>query len=394
MERLEILLSDELRRAVEVNLTRDPMRIALDRTVPHAAEVASQVKYLSRARTKLPSYYSSRCVFLPLAFEQSSSEAAATRKRHSGRLAVDLTCGLGVDSLALSRRFERVVAIERDPVLAAVARENFRRLGADNIQVINGLAEDFIREFDDPVDLIYADPDRRSAEGKKLVRISDCSPDIEALLPDIQQITLRLVVKLSPLFDVAEPQRIFGHGCDVEVVSVNGECKEIVADIDFYRQSAGTISATAINSGEPDRQFSDNPNDTDFTIYEQSFEPDGYKFLLVPDVALQKSRLARRYFSRLGAYIESDNGYAFATERPDNSMGKILDIQSIESFDPKTLKRRLKADDIRNVDILRRDFPLSAAEIARQLGVREGGTTAIAFTRAAGRLWQIYLTNR
>jgi hypothetical protein len=89
-------------------------------------------------------------------------------------------------------------------------------------------------------------------------------------------------------------------------------------------------------------------------------------------------------------------------------MGKIYGIASIEPFDPKELKRRLKTGDIKNIEIMRRDFPLSAADIARQLGIKEGGksianapkatknTTGtprpkIAFTRTADRLWQIHL---
>ncbi len=75
-------------------------------------------------------------------------------------------------------------------------------------------------------------------------------------------------------------------------------------------------------------------------------------------------------------------------------MGRALEIRSIEPFDPKELKRWLKTGGIKSIDILRRNFPLSAADLTRQLGIREGGTTAIAFTKAAGRLWQIYLTKR
>ena len=51
----------------------------------------------------------------------------------------------------------------------------------------------------------------------------------------------------------------------------------------------------------------------------------------------------------------------------------------------------LKAQKIKRVDIMRRDFGLSTAEIARALGVAEGGRMKIAFTEIAGRRWQIVL---
>jgi 16S rRNA G966 N2-methylase RsmD len=397
---LDILLSEGFRLAVEANLGRDPLRIALDGRVEHAGLVASQVKYLDRARTKLPSWWAARCVLPGRAFEQASSEAAAGRLGGlSGRVALDLTCGLGVDSLALSRRFERVVALERDGNLAAVARENFRRLGVRNIEVVTVSAEDFLAgvgagtgsgaaslsEFD----LVYADPDRRDADGRKMVRLEDSSPDVVGLLPTIRRIAPRLVVKLSPLFDVDEVFRIFGSGVRTEVVSEGGECKQIVADVGFGFDggSGGSIRAVALGLGEYETSEPPPP-----PALARSFEPGKYRWLVIPDVALQKARLARRYLTERGVWIESDNGYGFAAEPPlADTLGRAVEIERVEPFDPKALKRRLRAGDIRSIDILRRDVPLSPADLARTLGIRPGGAVAIAFTRASGRLWQITL---
>ena len=54
-EEYELLLTDEVQRAIAVSRGRDPLDVALDRTVPHARLVATQVKYLARAASKLPS---------------------------------------------------------------------------------------------------------------------------------------------------------------------------------------------------------------------------------------------------------------------------------------------------------------------------------------------------
>ncbi len=382
---LRILSSGEFRRAVEENLGRDPVRIALDGRVPDAAEVATQVKYLGRAAEKLPSYHSARCILPPLAFEQSSSEAAAARKNYSGGMAIDLTCGLGVDSFWLSRRFEQVIALERDPFLAAIARENFRRLGADNIEVVNRSAEEYLSNGNIAADLIYADPDRRGADGKKMVRIEDCSPDVAALLPALRRTAPRLVVKLSPLFDVGEVFRVFGPHTRAEVVSMGGECKEIVAEV-ADDISTPTVRAVAIGLGDAEYPF-----DEEWSAPEQLFAPEKYRYLVIPDVALQKARLARRYLNEREVWADSDNGYGFAAEKPEGIMGRVLEIGAIEPFDPKALKRRLRAQNTKSIDILKRDFPLSTADIARQLSIREGGVQKIAFTRANGRLWQITL---
>ena len=97
-EQFTLLCTEEIRRAVDENISRDPLAVALDKRVTHAAEVATQVKYLDRARKKLPSYYEARCIIPSLAFEQSSSEECAGHKPLGGGSVLDLTCGLGVDA--------------------------------------------------------------------------------------------------------------------------------------------------------------------------------------------------------------------------------------------------------------------------------------------------------
>ena len=106
MSDLDVLLSEPVRRAVEDNLDRRPTDIALDGRIAHAARVATQVKYLQRAREKLPAMYRARCILPPLAFEQSSSEACAARKPLCGGRVLDLTCGLGAVSYTHLRAHE------------------------------------------------------------------------------------------------------------------------------------------------------------------------------------------------------------------------------------------------------------------------------------------------
>ena len=183
-EEYELLLTDEVQRAIAVSRGRDPLDVALDRTMPHARLVATQVKYLRRARTKLPAYYAARCILPPRAFEQASSEAAAARKSCAGQRALDLTCGLGVDSLYLARRFRRVVALERDPALAQIAAENFRRLDVGNVEVVCTDAESYLAAAGERFDWIFADPDRRDAVGRKQLR--HAAPIMTGRLSEVQ----------------------------------------------------------------------------------------------------------------------------------------------------------------------------------------------------------------
>ena len=376
-EEFELLRTEELRQAVAAARGRDPLDVALDRTVPHARLVATQVKYLARAERKLPTYAAAQCILPPRAFEQASSEATAAHKAIEGDTVLDLTCGLGVDSLYLSRRFRRVVALERDPLLARITSENFSRMGVANIEVVNTSAEEYLRQEGLHFDWIYADPDRRSAEGRKLVLLEACSPDIVALKPKIDRITARLCLKNSPLFDVDEALRLFPDS-RVEVLSLGDECKEML----IYADGTGPlVTATALGIGSFAAAPGAMPPET------PPFDPERFRWLVIPDVALRKARLTRLHLAGK-ADCWSDNGFGFAAAEPYGVIGRVSPIESIEPYDPKRLKRGLKG---RGVEILKRDFPLPPDELMRRLGAHPGADVRMAFTKIGNDFWAIRL---
>lgn len=377
-EEYRLLCTEEVREAIRKNRQRDPLRVAMDRSIPEARLVATQLKYLERARTKLPSYAEAGCILPPRAFEQSSSEECAAHKPIEGARVLDLTCGLGVDARALAARFDEVVTLERNEVLAEVARENFRRLGVEHVSVLTTDAESYVATCEEHFDWIYADPDRRSERGKKLVRLEDCSPDVVALLPRLRQLSPRLCLKNSPLFDVDEARRIFPD-CAVEVISLGGECKEVL--ILTGEGVKPELRATALGVGSYAAM------DEQPLPPAPTFEPNGYRYLIQADVALQKARLVRRYLCGK-ADCWSENGYGFAAEPIEGLIGRQYAIERIEPFDPKGLKRALKG---RKVELLKRDFPLQIEELRRRLEVATGDEMRLAFTKIGAAYWTIWL---
>ena len=378
-EEFSTLLQPEVRQAIEENIDRDPLQVALDRGIVHAREVASQVKYLQRARTKLPRLYEARAIIPQRAFEQSSSEECAAAKRMRGGRLLDLTCGLGMDAVAMADRFERVVAVERDEVLADVVRENLRRMGVENVEVVTASAEEYASSCKEHFDWVYADPDRRTADGKRVVRLEDCSPDMVALYPALGRITERVAIKNSPLFDIEEAFRLFGD-CTVEVLSLAGECKEV----NIYIDGCGArIVAEAVGRERVEyarEEVVDSP-------CEGEFEAEEYRYLIVPDVALQKARLVLHSL-RGKADVWSNNSFGFAREKVEGILGRVEEIEKIEKFDPKALKRELRGV---GVDILVREFPMSVDQVRQRTGMRSGAERRIALTRIKGQAYTIFL---
>ena len=378
-EELDILRLQEVRQAIEENIERDPLRVALDSRIPHAREVATQVKYLQRARQKLRRMYEARCILPQRAFEQASSEQTAAAKRLSGGRLLDLTCGLGIDSTAMAERFESVVTIERDEVLAEVVRENLRRQGIDNVEVVTASAEEYVATCKEQFDWIYVDPDRRTDQGRRVVRLEDCSPNVVELWPALKRISSRVAIKNSPLFDVEEAFRLFGH-CGVEVLSLAGECKEVMIYADG-REPA--LAAEAVGKGRVEFKRSEIVN----WPMPEEFAAAEYSHLIIPDVALQKARLVRHALHDV-ADVWSENSFGFARTEPRDVLGRVEEVARIEPFDMKALKRELKGV---GTDITMRDFPHPLDEVRRRTGMRSGNEVRLALTKVEGRCYTIYL---
>ena len=375
---LDILRTEEVRRAIDENIECDPAKIALSKGVPHAALVATQVKYLQRARRKLPALYEARCIIPPRAFEQCSSQESARRKPLSGGAVLDMTCGLGIDTMALAEHFERVVSIERDEVLAEVVRYNMSLLGITNVEVVTASSEEYVVSTAEHFDWVFVDPDRRSAEGKKMVCMEDCSPNVVELMPRLREISERVAIKLSPMFDCAEAFRLCSPA-EVEVVSIGGECKEV----NIYTNAPQDVLRIAV-IGDGEWSFGSEAMTAEPSA--EAFAPEEYRYLLVPDVALQKARVAISAL-RPHASIWSNNGYAFARELPAEPLPvRIFEIVSIEPYRPKELKRRLKGE---GVEFMKRDCALSIDAVRRATATRPGGERLFALTTIAGDTWVI-----
>ena len=196
-------------------------------------ELATQIKGYRKALEKLPRLAARQGIVYPpgVSLEQCSSEATARYKASllpEGRRCADLTGGFGIDTLALSERFAQVDYYETQAELARIAAHNFSVLGADNIAVHSedGLAA--LETTQEEYDLIYADPARRVTHAHRVFSVADCTPDIASAKDLLLSRSRRLLIKLSPMLDIAATLRIFPQTSQVHVVAVRNEVKELL----------------------------------------------------------------------------------------------------------------------------------------------------------------------
>jgi hypothetical protein len=182
------------------------------------------------------------------------------------------------------------------------------------------------------------------------------------------------------MFDCAEAFRLCSPA-EAEVVSIGGECKEV----NIYTNAERDMLRIAV-IGDGEWSF-----DHETMVAEPSaeaFTPTEYRYLLVPDVALQKARVAIAALKPHAA-IWSNNGYAFARELPDVALpARAFEIKSIEHYRPKELKRRWKGE---GVEFMKRDCALSIDAVRRATGTRPGGERLVALTTVANDTWVIDL---
>ena len=98
--------------------------------------------------------------------------------------------------------------------------------------------------------LVLIDPARRDANGRKTVAINDCTPDVCALNQQLLAVADVVMIKLSPMLDIASAERQLEGVKEIHVVSVGGECKEIL------------IVLQGLAVGVPIRQAQGVPNDS------------------------------------------------------------------------------------------------------------------------------------
>lgn len=167
-----------------------------------------------------------------LSWEQASSYQTASWKTQliePQSTVVDMTGGWGMDALFFSLAGAHVTHCEVQTDLSDIVTENARLVNTP-LQTFRGSGFDYLVQSTAPIDLIYLDPARRDANQKKVVRLSDLTPDLTPHWPTLWTKTSRILIKLSPMMDLNELAAQIPGLARVILLSVRNELKEILAE--------------------------------------------------------------------------------------------------------------------------------------------------------------------
>lgn len=359
-----------------------------------------QIEGRQLARRKLPSWAERDGLLFPprLSMEQCSSEATARYKRQlvkrllhstatdsevpSGTL-TDLTGGFGVDFSFLAPLFERAVYVERLPHLCRTAEHNFKVLGISQAEVANRDAESHLQNMT-MADVIFIDPARRDGGGRKTVAIADCEPNLERLQTLLRQKSRFTLIKLSPMLDIhVALQRLQGIS-QVHVVSVAGECKELLLVMQDD-DGVETPAMHAVNMTEKETEtpfvFTWDEENTASCTYAR--EPGRY--LYEPNASLLKAGAHRIIGARFGLAKLHPNSHLYTADRLVTGFpGRTFLVESASGFGKKEIKALLKDTPKANLTV--RNFPTQTTELRKRLRLTDGGDIYLfATTLADGR---------
>lgn len=283
----------------------------------------------------------------------------------------DLTGGLGVDSWAFSQVADQVLYNEMQPELAAAARFNFRELGARNILVKNrelrpGNTKKVLDGFQP--DLIYLDPARRAADGRKVFRLEDCTPDVKALLPELLEASPLLLLKLSPMADIDLLYKQLPHVKELHVVAAEKECKELLLLLE--RDWEGPVRVTLYESG-----FTLKAPEAVPAVYAPAAEPG--QWLFEPGKALLKAGLFTLP-CRYGLQKLAPHTHLYTAREPEETLrpfGKWFLVKELVPFDKRGFRETGKR--YPRAEVTARDVPMRSEELRSRMGCQSGGRVHI-----------------
>ena len=421
-----------------------------DVDIPFALD---QISGRQTALRKLPSWAATDDLWYPphLSMEQCSSEPAARYKAElvdwllgtEGRATLmDLTGGFGVDFafMAQSKAVGRAVYVERNEELCNLARHNFPLLGLKRAEVVCSTAEEFLdlaggsEGLMEGPTVIFMDPARRDDHGGRTYALADCTPNVLELMDKLtkyQGDECVVLLKLSPMLDWRKAVSDIGSERvrEVHIVSVGGECKELLLAVECQGNKVTKCQGNKNESGDETALFcvnleSDDPSFVLPSIREEHTAlpyatPQPGDILFEPNASLMKAgcfaALSERYgvaplahdshlflqSNKVTRYQGTTSLLAFGAKRRKNKVteeqgdkgtreqgdkgdrlpGRVFRVEAVTTMGKRELRQALQG--IAQANITTRNFPMKPEELRRKLKLKEGGDTYIFATTLA-----------
>lgn len=383
-------LTSDFYKFIEDNINKEPVSLRLNTNKKSSKFdlnfAVDQIECRQKSRNKLKSLISDPKFIFPdlISAEQASHEAVAFF--HSNLITksdkiLDMTAGLGVDAIFLSRKGQNVIAIDINPQKIAVLKHNTKILNIPSLTPICEDSIEFLKNSIEEFDIIFIDPSRRGKSNQRLFNLKDCSPDVLENFNLIMNKTRRLLIKASPMLDLDQTLKDIPDISNLWIIGVKGETKEILIEVDSSRHNPKDIRLSAVNLDLNGKLLSD------FSITKNTHERKGLNFakiedlnkgtyLLEPSAMVMKLAPWNELCVKFKASKLGKSSHLFiSTQKPDCFPGRVTIIEKILT------KKDHKELSGLPFSVISRNHPLSSDQLRKNLRIREGDQNFIYATR-------------
>ncbi|MEU6554092.1 class I SAM-dependent methyltransferase [Streptomyces sp. NPDC046915] len=364
-------LLDEVRGTAPAEELAVATRLRRDHPADLVSAALGQARLRQRAAAKFGAEDAERMYFTPNGVEQSTRTSVAGYR--AGRLkelgvtsVADLCCGIGGDAIALARAGIRVLAVDRDPLTAAVARANAQALGlADLIEV----READVTEVDTAgYDAVFVDPARRGGRGRIF--------DPEAYSPPLSwavgvaSAARVAALKIAP----GIPHEAVPARAEAEWISDGGDVKEAVL---WFGAGTGGAAVRATLLPGPRSLLSRGLPDPEV-------RPVG-RYLYEPDGAVIRAHLVAEVAEEVdGGLIDPTIAYITADAPRPTVYASAYEITDRLPFNLKKLKALLREREVGVLTVKKRGSAVEPEELRRKVKPQGPNSATVFLTRVAG----------
>lgn len=312
--------------------------------------------------------------------EQATQEFVAQHKAQrfaacAGKTVLDLCCGVGADAIAIARQGGGVTIAEPVSVRAvdlSPLATWFTQRNAEAYEVaanIETLVSD-VEKVDITGQFVHLDPDRRT-QGQRQVRLEFGSPGLP-YLQALTKIAAGGAIKVSPASN-------FGGkftDCEVELVSVHGECKEATIWFGQLRQAA-PFRATILPQGAT---IAGDPWE-----YRPRIEP-LKRYLFDPDPAVVRAGLVDCVGDQLDLRrLDDAEEYLTGDALVDSPFVRGFEVLADLNNNTREIRDYFRTSPFGQVEIKCRHMSIDADAIRRKLPLPGNEPGVLLFVRVAGK---------
>lgn len=373
---------------IKQHRNENPLSLALKKT-PDGVDLQwclRQIEGYNIAKKKLPEWAEKNNIWYPpkLSMEQCSSEATAKYKqaiaeRLGNKALIDLTGGFGIDFSYMAKNMEAACYVEQQEVLCNIANHNFPIMGLQNTKISNTTCEEFWKQYIADATtaktnrekcLIYLDPARRNDRGEKVFSISDCTPDVTLLQDSLLEHSAHIMLKLSPMLDIVQARRMLKDIAEIHVVSVKGECKELVFVMSketdkqqYYCVNLDTNEETFTSSLSATMELADIASPAEIAEGAIIFEP---------NASIMKAGVQNAFAKWYNLKKLHPMSNLFLGNEPiENIPARQFIVERTSDF--QKANRKSFMQDIRQANLTIRNFPSTVDDLKKRLKIKDGG---------------------